>query len=393
MQTKPVRAYSTSVLILVFAAFISIGLPDAVLGVAWPEIRQTFNRNLSDLSFVLVSGAVGYFISSALAGTLIGRLGLGRVLSLSTAFVTIGLFGYATMGTFWLMVPIAILIGFGSGAVDAGLNHYAAEHFSVVVMSWLHAFFGIGATTGPFIMAATLGLGLSWRIGYAIVAGALFILTVMFIWQQGIFKNGQDEAATEEHSRISVVAALKNPAVILQILLFLTMCGLETMPSIWSPTVLRDRFDVPAGRAGIWTGLYWGSLTAGRLLIPIFTRHLHASRIVQIAPFGLILGASLTILPNHWPYQIGILIMGFSMAPMFPTLMSLTPQRYGKDVALHTIGLQVSAATLGIAAIPSLAGVISDRFSLVAISWTMLIAAIVVTVLSTLIHARTRHTI
>lgn len=375
-------------LILVFAAFISIGLPDAALGVAWPEIRSDFHRALPDLGFVLFAGAAGYFTSSALAGTLLERYGVGVILAVSTALVTAGLFCYAINPTFWLMLPIAITIGFGSGAVDAGLNHYAAEHFSVTIMSWLHAFFGVGAMAGPFVMAGTLGAGLQWRIGYVFLAGALLILTVFFFIRINGWGHEDETAHETERSRLTLIQALGRPEVWMQIVLFFCMTGIEATPSVWSATVLQNRFGFDKGPAGVWTGLYWGALTLGRILIPVVSRSIHPARVIQLGTVGLVAGAALTLPEDQTSFQAGILVFGFSMAPLFPMLMSLTPLRLGKDAALHAIGMQVSAAVLAGATIPTLAGIISDRTNLSAISWTMLAGAALVLAINMLITIR-----
>ncbi|MCO5226878.1 MAG: MFS transporter [Thermomicrobiales bacterium] len=202
---------SRIMLFIVFCAFISIGFPDAVLGVAWPEMRIDFGRTRADLAVILIFNTFGYFSSGALAGTILEKLGVGKTLAYSTLLVATGLFGYAISPSFWLLPLVAICVGFGSGAVDAGLNFYAAEHYSNMVMNWLHAFFGFGAMIGPFIMAATLNAGASWRWGYATVAMVTLVLAIIFVLRM----NSWDEtshASEEGTTRMPARQVLSMPS-------------------------------------------------------------------------------------------------------------------------------------------------------------------------------------
>lgn len=386
-MSKP-RAGFSLLMLVTFLAFISIGFPDAVLGVAWPSIRETFDRPLPDIGFILFSSGTGYFLSGIFAGTAIERLGVGRLLAVSTSAVAIGLFGYAATPSFWTLLVAAVLIGFGSGAIDAGLNVYASEHFSVTVMNWLHAFFGIGAMLGPFIMAATLGAGASWRIGYVFVASVIAAMAVVFIltvrrWNDGAQQTGDPEL------RVSAREVLGLPLVWLHVVIFFVMCGLEASAGVWTATMMLGRFDASAGEAGLWTGIFWGSMALGRLLLAPLSGDLNPARLVQLCTIGVLAGSVLMTRDQQWVFQAGLIVFGLSMAPLFPTLMSLTPIRLGSQVAIHSIGFQVSAATIGIAGIPTIGGLLAERTSLVAIPWTMAAGALVVIALETLLRTRT----
>jgi fucose permease len=374
-------------LILGFAAFISIGFPDAVLGVAWPSIRDTFDRPRADLGFILFGAGAGYFSSGVLSGKAIERLGVGRLLALSTVLAAVGLVGYAIAPSFWFLIVVAALIGFGSGAVDAGLNFFASEHFSVTVMNLLHGFFGIGAMIGPFIMAGVLATGRSWRLGYVIVGGIIALMAVAFLLTASRWSDGptHDEDGSPRMAPIGFV--VRQPLVWLQIALFFVMTGIEAGAGAWAYTILLERFDVSPGQAGLWAGFYWGALALGRLVLPSISRGLKPARLVQLGSFGLLAGALLMTRDDLRIYQGGLLLFGLSMAPMFPTLMSLTPMRLGTKVSVHAIGFQVSAAVLGQAAIPTLAGVLAGRTTLVAIPWTLAIGAAVLIGLETLLRS------
>lgn len=383
------KTTSRLMLLVVFCAFISIGFPDAVLGVAWPEMQLDFNRNLADISFILLFTTVGYFSSGALAGSILARIGVGKTLAFSTLLVAAGLTCYAISPTFWALPFIAMSVGFGSGAVDAGLNFYAAEKYSNKVMNWLHAFFGFGAMIGPFIMAGTLNADASWRWGYAIVAMVTLVLAIVFVLVMNTWD--EDVAQVEEASRIPASRVLKMPLVWLQIVLFFTMVGIEASVGIWTATILRDRFHETAAVAGIWAGLYWGSVGVGRLLIPVIFRRVPTARVIQGGAW-LMLIAALFMIPNEaWMMKLGVVLFGFGNAPMFPNIMTLTPHRFGREVAIHTIGFQVSAATAAGAVFPSIAGLIAENTSLVAIPITIAFVAVIVVILESQLRARTGH--
>ncbi|HWV22991.1 MAG TPA: MFS transporter [Thermomicrobiales bacterium] len=381
------RTTSRILMLITFLAFVSIGFPDAVLGVAWPLMRITFDRPISSLGFILVASGAGYFASGVFAGRALERLGVGRLLALSTTLVTIGLYGYTFSPTFWPLLGAAILIGVGSGAVDAGLNFFASEHFSVTVMNWLHAFFGIGAMVGPFLMSGVFAAGGSWRIGYFIVSSLIAAMAITFWLTSDRWNEGGHAEAEAEAARISMRYVLGLPEVWLQICIFAVMCGIEASAGNWTATVMTGRFDASESQAGIWAGIFWGSMAVGRIALVPLSRGMDPARLVQICTWAILLGAFLTTRdPEGW-YKTGLIVFGLGMAPMFPTLMSLTPQRLGSQVSLHAIGFQVSAATLGIVSIPSLGGILAERTSLVAIPWIMTIGAIVVIALEMTLRA------
>lgn len=383
------RQTSRVLMLITFLAFVSIGFPDAVLGVAWPSMRETFNRALPDLGFIVFSSGTGYFLSGIVAGQAIERLGVGRLLAISTTFVAVGLFGYALMPTFWPLLLAAFLIGLGSGAVDAGLNVYAAEHFSVTVMNWLHAFFGIGAMVGPFIMAGVFAAGGTWRVGYVIVASTIAAMAVVFLLTLSQWSDGDSRTSEAAAARLSVGSVLRMPAVWLQIGIFFVMCGIEASAGNWTATILAGKFDATETTASLWGGIFWGSMAVGRIIMVPLSRDMNPARLVQICTWGLVAGSLLMTIDRLLMYQVGLVIFGLAMAPLFPTLMSPTPLRFGTSVSIHTIGFQVSAATVGIIGITTMGGVIADRTTLTAIPVIMVIGSVLVVAMDTLLRRLT----
>jgi fucose permease len=385
------RLIGTNLTILIaLISFVSIGLPDAVLGVAWPSMRETFGRSREELGAILFSSGTGYIASGLISGRAIELLGVGRVLILSTALVTIGLLGYALAPAFGTVLALAVLIGLGSGAVDSGLNFYAAENFSNRIMNLLHAFFGLGAMVGPIVMASVLATGISWRWGYVVVGAATLMMTSLFVSTRAIWTAGHHEdaeAAKPRSAPVSVV--MRQPLVWLQIAVFLFTTGVEFAAGQWAYTVLVERLGLGTGAAGVWVGLYWGSMAIGRLLLGGLSRTIGDRRLVLFGSWGMLVAALLFTSMEPGIAIAGLLLLGLSEGPLFPTLMSLTPVRLGSPIALHAIGFQVSAAVLGGAIVPTVAGLLSTTFGLGAIGWTIVAGVVVLIGLVALLHVRT----
>ena len=383
------RQTSRVLMLITFLAFISIGFPDAVLGVAWPLMRQTFDRNISNLGYILVFSGTGYFLSSAFAGKAMERLGVGKLLAVSTTFAAIGLFGYTLSPSFWMLPLAGLLIGLGSGAIDAGLNFYASEHFSVTVMNWLHAFFGIGAMVGPFIMAGVFAAGGGWRVGYLIVASLIALMALVFILTTRRWNDGEHHNPDGAPERVPLGSVMRMPAVWTQIGMFFFMTGIEASAGNWTATIMAGKFDASESEAGLWAGIFWGAMAVGRIFMVPLSRDMNPARLVQLCTWGLLAGALMMTQDLVWLYQAGLVVFGLSMAPLFPTLMSLTPMRFGSHVALHTIGFQVSAATIGIISITTFAGIAAQETTLTAIPWIMVICSVIVIALDAIIRSQT----
>ena len=376
----PVLASSTLVLAVAYIAFISIGFPDAVLGVAWPSIRTTFALPQGGIGFILFSSGAGYCFSGLVAGKVIERLGVGNLLVLSTALVTTGLLGYAVAPVFPVFLAFAVLIGLGSGAIDSALNFYAAERFSEAVMNRLHAFFGIGALIGPLIMGGVLDRGASWRWGYVVVGLILLAMAVLFTFTRSLWTLGAGHADGHHAGGAQVVAApvaevLRQPLVWLNVAIFFLCTGVEFTGGQWVYTILHERFGQTAAFASLWAGLYWGALAAGRLTLGMISARIGAARLVQISIVGNLVGGVLYTSSSLHLTVAGLMLMGFWMAPLFPLLMTLTPRRLGSSVAVHAVGFQVSAAVLGGAVLPWIAGTWSQRAGLGVIGWVAVAGA------------------
>jgi fucose permease len=341
-----------------FIGFISLGLPDGLLGVAWPSIARARGVGLGDLGYLLASFSVGYLIVSLLSGRILARLGVGMLLAVCGAITALSLLGFAALPSWWLLLIAAVALGAGGGAIDAGLNAYAAAHTSPRVINWLHACYGIGATLGPAIMTTVLGVGLPWQIGYIIVGGVQLTLAAGFALSRRHWESGPDSAAPDQSRRhISLRATLGMPVVWLSGLVFLLYTGLEVCVGQWSFSLFTLGRGVPTVLAGQWVSLYWGSLTAGRILMGFVAGRVAPRTLLWAAAAGAVVGTLLIAVGAGYLADVaGLFIMGFALAPIFPLLIATTAARVGREHADNAIGVQMASAMIGGAAVPWLIG-------------------------------------
>ncbi|HEU4581197.1 MAG TPA: MFS transporter [Polyangiaceae bacterium] len=361
----------TRLLLLAYLAFISLGLPDATLGIAWPSLQQVFQLPPSAIGLVLGMAVSGYFLSGLLAGRWMQRAGVGSLLAGSSALVALGLTGYALAPAWGLFFPVAFLVGLGSGAIDAALNAYAARHFSVRHVNWLHACWGVGASTGPAIMTSAIALGGSYRAGYGVIAAALAVMALAFVATRRAWDRDSSPSPASPSSASLVAGsareALGSGRVWLLMGSFFLYSGLETSVGQWCFTWLTEARGLSVEGAGAWTSAYWGSLTLGRVLLGSIAERFGSDRLLRLASLGALAGVTLFALSPGVSGRLGLSLLGMSLAPMYPTLMARTPARVGPALSGHTVGFLVSSATLGSALMPALVGVLVGRAGLASI--------------------------
>lgn len=354
---------------LAFIAFISLGLPDGLMGVAWPTMRAEFNQPLDSLGYMLVAAMAGYMTSSFISGKIMARLGVGGLLAASCAVTGLSLLGYTVAPAWPVMVGLAVFAGLGGGAIDAGINTYVAAHFKESLMQWLHASFGVGITLGPIIMTVGLKNTGMWRTGYWVVGTAQVLLAVCFALTASRWRNGGTDAVEGERKltdyRTPMRQTLREPRAWLSILLFFLYTGMEVILGNWAYSLLTESRGIAAQAAGFWTGSYWFTFTVGRVLAGLYANRIGGRKLVA-GSLLLALAGSLLLWwnPSDTVSLIGVAVVGFAIAPVFPALVSLTSDRVGAKHAANTIGMQISAAGLGGAVISSLAGVLARRISL-----------------------------
>lgn len=350
-------------LLLAYLGFISLGLPDATLGIIWPSLRTEFILPQSAFGLVLVFGSAGYLLSSLAAGTLIKRLGVGNLLAASTLTMVTALAGYGLANSWPMFLASAFISGLGSGAIDAGLNTYAASHFSEKHMNWLHGCYSTGATLGPVVLTAVFSAGLMWRWGIGFMALLMFTLGLAFVFTRQRWNDSAPQMAA--HAPRNLRQLLGQAPPWLQIVAFWIYAGFEVAAGQWSFSLLTESRGLSVTAAGTLVSAYWACHAAGRFAFGVVVERVGAERVLRGSMAAAVLGAALVAQNFYTPLSaVGLMVLGFALAPIFPCLMSLTPRRFGEANSQHLVGFQTSAAMLGILSFPTLTGLLAERFSL-----------------------------
>ncbi len=377
---RTAKGYSTlSLILLAFVAFIALGMPDGLLGVAWPSMRADFSIPLDSLGILLLASVAGYMTSSFLSGALLSRVGVGNLLAVSCALTGSALVGYTLVASWWMMVLLGVMAGLGAGAIDAGLNTYVAANFDEGLMQWLHASYGIGVTLGPIIMTIALTTQNSWRVGYRLVGGFQLALAICFalilpMWNQKYSTAGRDEPKRLTDYKTPMGETLRQPQVWLSALLFFMYVGAEVSLGTWVYSLLIESRGINPAMAGLWAGSYWATFTIGRVVAGLYAKRVGINLLVQGGLVGALLGTVLLVWnPFAGANLMAVAIIGFSIAPIFPALISGTSQRVGTQFAANAIGIQMTATGAGAAVLPGLLGILARQFSLEVIPVCLLV--------------------
>jgi fucose permease len=378
-RTSKVRTLSGGLLLAIaYVGFVSLGLPDPVAGVAWPSVRDEFGLTQSHFGLVFIALGCGYCASGFFGGKLTQWLGLGNLLWVSSGFVALAMVGSGIAPGWLLFVPWAIVWGLGSGGIDAGLNAYASRHFSAKHVNWLHACYSVGATLGPLVMTAMLVRLGSWRLGYAVVGGALMLMTVIFFATRHAWNDPVPASGEEAQAPIGLRAALREKMVWLQIVIFFLYVGLEFAVGQWSFTLLTESRKVPENVAGMLAAGYFAAIGVGRVLAGFIAHRVGLDPLIRFSMLGVVLGSLLLAFGS--PVQLGnagLAIMGLGLAAIFPSLMARTPERLGREYVAHAAGFQVSAGMLGAALLPGLAGMLVERRGLESVASLAVVLAVI----------------
>jgi fucose permease len=356
-------------ILLAYAQFVILGLPTGFLGAAWPSIQREFGLSIDAVGFYLLATTASYTLSSFFNGQITNRLGFGRSLGLAAVVYGLGFLGIGLAPSWLMMIAFGLLSGFGGGIIDAGLNRFLAARSRAILINWLHASYGLGATIGPVIMSAMLGAGLGWRTGYLGMLALQAILAILVLAARNLWEASQEGTATAEliqpAEKVSVFSTLRFPVVWLALLGFIIYCGAEGSVGQWAYSLFTIQRGVPVQVAGYWTSLYWGSFTIGRLFLGAVVDRFGTVRALRFFNFTAILGAALLWWnPVNEVGFLGLAIIGFSFAPYFASMIAYTPRLVGQRLAANVIGMQVGAGSLGIAGLPWLAGILAAGMGL-----------------------------
>lgn len=369
IRSTEVFMYPVLLFTIIYLAFVSLGLPDSVLGVAWPFMRSDLSLPLEaagPIAIVLTSCSA---VSSVASGFINRRLGTGRVVLVSGFLTAVGLAGYSLCPSYiWILVA-ALPLGFGQGAVDSSLNGYVARHYTSRHMNWLHASWGIGATIGPVIMTFAMSSWGSWRSGYRAIAAVQCILSILFmialpLWRKVPAHRVKDKSRTTR-VKARVISGLRNPEPWVQVAMYCVYAAAEFIVGIWAASLLVESRHVPKETVGFWISLYYGGIMAGRFLTGIVADRLGNHFMVR---WGLVLAAAGAVMLSVPAYNVlalpGLLLLGFGFAPVYPCLMHESGSRFDDKTLHRVVGFQVGAACLGSSVIPAGVGLAASATTL-----------------------------
>ncbi|MBN1241373.1 MAG: MFS transporter [Spirochaetales bacterium] len=352
---------------VVYAAFISLGLPDGATGVAWPAMRATLAQPLEALGLVSLVGTIGSALSGFASGRVLARLGTPKVVLISGLLTGSALLGFGLAPGYLFVVLLALPLGFGAGSVDAGLNHYAAERWSSRRMNWLHASWGIGATLGPLAMTAAIAAGSGgqgWRAGYLAIGAAQLALAFVFLLTLGLWdkappvsRAGEGGGAPGAPRKLVPGTRGARLAGILAPATYALYAGCEVGLGSWAASVMRDGRGFDATVAGSIVALYFGSITAGRVVSGLVADRIGNRRMVRLGLATAAVGVALFSLPlGPIAAAAGLALAGFGYAPVYPCLMHETPRRFDPETTRKVVGRQVASAYLGGMVLPPALG-------------------------------------
>ena len=364
---------TTLLLLVIYLAFISLGLPDSMLGAAWPLMRSELGLPLEGAGLVSVIITVGTIISSLLTGRLIRKLGTGRLTTLSVLTTALALLGYSFTTSYLWLCLMAVPMGLGAGAVDASLNDFVARNYSSKHMSWLHAFWGVGATAGPLLMAGMISLTGRWQNGYRSVSFVQFGLVAILIASLSLWKKF-DHASAEAHSvKLSNGSIWKIPGMGPNLAAFFAYCSLELTAGLWFASYLVQIRGVKPETAAAWAASYYFGIMLGRMINGFLTLRFSSKTLIRAGQTSILLGIILLFLPGNTFSLIGLLLVGMGCAPIYPSMLHETPARFGKENSSRLMGIQMASAYVGLSVAPPLVGLLASRWSLQIFPFALLI--------------------
>lgn len=360
---------ATALLIIIYIAFIGLGIPDSLFGTAWPAIYSEFELPISFGSFVTIIISCGTVLSSVISSKIISRLGTNKVSAYSTLLTALALLGFSFAPNLWVMCFWAIILGIGAGAIDVALNNYVAIHYSATHMSFLHCFYGVGVSVSPYILSLVIAGNFGWRGGYRIAFAIQLIITLLLFLSLPLWRKahgGENESEENTHKDLSFGSVLKIPGVKMMCSLFIASCAIECTCGGWGSTFLVEYRHLPAEKAAQIIMIYYIGMTLGRFLSGVLASKLHSWKIIKLGQIVLGLALLLLILPGGvYLCALGMFLIGLGNGPLFPNFNYLTPENFGSDISQSVIGIQMASAYIGIMLAPTLCGLLGQVFGMV----------------------------
>lgn len=357
----------TSLLLaIIYLSFISLGLPDALLGASWPMMHVEFAVPVSFAGGISLIISLGTVVSSLLSDRMTKWLGTGKVTTISTAMTAVGLLGFSCSTAYWQLCLWAIPYGLGAGGVDASLNNYVAIHYASRHMSWLHCMWGLGASTGPYVMAIALSGGLRWNGGYRIIGLIQIVLTAALFMSLPIWKNCKGEAGSggraAEPLTLKRIFRIQGAKEVM--LAFLCYCALEQTAGLWASSYLVMKQGLDTETAARLASLFYIGITVGRFFSGFLTYKMNDTNMIRLGQSVICIGVVVMLLPLGTVFSMaGLILIGLGCAPIYPCVIHSTPAHFGEENSQAIIGVQMASAYVGTCAAPPVFGLIANYIS------------------------------
>ncbi len=372
-------------LAIIYLAFISLGLPDSLLGSAWPSIYPTMNVPISYAGIISMIIALGTIFSSLQSDRLTFRLGTGKVTAISVATTAIALFGFSVSHSFIALCLWAIPYGLGAGSVDASLNNYVALHYESRHMSWLHCMWGVGASVGPYIMGFALTRNWGWNSGYRLIAILQVVLTVLLFLSLPLWSGKKAYAAegtdAERTKPMALREVVRVPGAKEVMISFFCYCAIEQTVGLWSASYLTLYKAISPERAASYASMFFIGITVGRALSGFITMKLNDTQMVQLGQVLIGLGIVIMLIPGAgWISLAGLILIGLGCAPIYPSIIHSTPGRFGADKSQAIIGVEMASAYVGTCIMPPIFGVLANVISVGLLPFYLLVILVLMCV-------------
>lgn len=358
----------TLILALTYICFVSLGLPDSLLGAAWPVMQQQMSVPVSYAGIVSLIICLNTIISSLMSNYLIHKLGIGRIIAISVATTAVALFGFSVSDQYWMLLLWAIPYGLGAGCVDSVLNNYAALHFKSQHMSWLHCMWGVGASISPYIISFALVSLNNWNYGYLIVGViqivlSFFIFMTIPLWKNTLSAGGEEDVV--ESKPLSIRQILAIPGAVTCFVTFFGYCALELTSMLWASSYLVQARGVSAEVASGCASLFYIGLTVGRAINGFLAMKFRDRFLIRLGLGIIFAGILLAFVPYYTVFAcVGFVVIGLGCAPVYPCIIHMTPELFGKDKSQAVIGVQIAFAYTGFCVMPPLFGFIAEHISI-----------------------------
>ena len=376
---------------VIYLAFISLGLPDALLGSAWPSMYTELGASLSWAGIVSMIISVGTIVSALCSERLNLRLGTGGVTFLSVMLTAVALLGFSLSTSFWQLCLWAVPYGLGAGSVDAALNNYVALHYEIRHMSWLHCMWGVGASIGPVIMGRALAGG-TWQGGYRTIALLQFALTAVLLLSLRLWKRPQANVEGADFKPHPIPELLRRPGVPQVLLCFFCYSALEATAGMWAASYCTLVRGIDAETAARWASLFYVGITIGRGVCGFLTMKISDQNMIRLGQALIAAGVVLILAPlGQGTLFAGLITVGLGCAPIYPSIIHETPVNFGRDVSMSMTGLQMATAYVGSCLMPPLFGLLAQYVTPTLYPWFLAVILALMFVMAESLHRRTAH--